>query len=122
MARSGEVYDFKAFGREIKKARERSQWTREQVAGILNLAPRYLLSIENNGQHPSLQVFYELVTLFDISVDQFFFPNKTVEKTTQRRQIEKLLDEVDEADLIIIHDTIKGIHKARAAKDEYALV
>lgn len=46
------------------------------------IAPRYLVSIENEGQHPSLQVFYELVTFFDISVDQFFFPDKVPDKSS----------------------------------------
>ena len=116
MAKEKEIYDFKAFGAAIKKAREDRQWTREQVAGMVNLAPRYLLSIENYGQHPSLQVFYELVTLFDISVDQFFFPQRPTEKSTQRRQLDKLLDEVHENDLVIISDTVKGILKAREAE------
>ncbi len=121
MVRSDKPYDFSEFGKEIKKARENRHWTREYVAGILDLAPRYLLSIENNGQHPSLQVFYELVTLFNVSVDQFFFPEEKTKKSTQRRQVEKLLDDVDEDDLIIVCETIKGICKARSAKDDRSL-
>ena len=35
-------------------------------------------------------IFYELVTRYDISVDQFFFPNKEVSKTTERRQLDSL--------------------------------
>ncbi len=42
------------------------------TAEVVDLAPRYVASIENSGQHPSLQSFYELVTLLDVSVDQFF--------------------------------------------------
>lgn len=80
---------------------------------MVNIAPRYLLSIENNGQHPSLQIFYELVTLFDISVDQFFYKNQTPKKSTQRRQIDKLLDLTEENDLIIVLETLHGIQKAR---------
>ena len=59
----------------------------------MHIAPRYIASIENSGQHPSLQIFYELVTRYDISVDQFFFPDKTAEKSTQRRQLDTLLIE-----------------------------
>ncbi|ADY55869.1 helix-turn-helix domain protein [Syntrophobotulus glycolicus DSM 8271] len=73
-------YDFKPFGQAIKKARENRGWTRERLAHLVDLAPRYIMSLENKGQHPSFQVFYELVTLFDISVDQFFFQNKDTEK------------------------------------------
>ena len=59
----------------------------------LNIAPRYLVAIENDGQHPSLQVLYDLVNLFELSVDQYFHPDKKPEKSTQRRQLEALLDE-----------------------------
>ena len=31
------------------------------------------MSIENKGQHPSFNLFFQLVTMFDISVDQFFY-------------------------------------------------
>jgi transcriptional regulator with XRE-family HTH domain len=99
------LYDFKAFGQSIKEARESKGWTREVLARKVNLAPRYIMSIENKGQHPSFQVFYELVTLFHISVDQFFFPDTGAEKTTRRRQLESQLDELEEADLIIIAAT-----------------
>ena len=71
MRNADDRYDFKAFGRAIKKAREDRGWTREVLAEMMDLAPRYIMSIENKGQHPSFQVFYELITLFDISVDQF---------------------------------------------------
>ena len=63
------VYDFKAFGQAIKKARRAAGYSRKRLGHELNLAPRYLVSIENEGQHPSLQVLYELCTFFDISVD-----------------------------------------------------
>ena len=91
-------YDFTAFGQAIKEARESRGWTRERLAQEIDLAPRYILSLENKGQHPSFQIFYELVTLFDISVDQFFFPHKDAEKTTRRRQLDSQLDELEEAD------------------------
>ena len=66
-------YDFKAFGQAIKEARKVKGLSRNELADQMNIAPRYIASIENSGQHPSLQIFYELVTLLDVSVDQFFF-------------------------------------------------
>lgn len=71
-------YDFKAFGQAIKEARKAKGISRNQLADKLNIAPRYIASIENSGQHLSLQIFYELVTFLDVSVDQFFFPNVDV--------------------------------------------
>jgi transcriptional regulator with XRE-family HTH domain len=72
MKRKVEKYDFKAFGQVIKAARKAKGISRNELADRMNIAPRYIASIENSGQHPSLQIFYELVTLLDVSVDQFF--------------------------------------------------
>lgn len=44
------VYDFKAFGQAIKKARRAAGYSRKRLGHELNLAPRYLVSIENEGQ------------------------------------------------------------------------
>ena len=117
MRKPTEVYDFKAFGQAIKTARKAKGYTRERLGKELDIATRYLVSIENEGQHPSLQVFYELVTFFDISVDQFFFPARTPDKTTQRRQLDELLNSVDETDLVIVTDTVKGIQNAKEARE-----
>ena len=108
-----EKFDFKAVGQAIKAAREGKGWTREHVAEMLDLAPRYIMSIENNGQHPSFQRFYELVTLFDISVDQYLFPDMPVKRNTRRRQLETLLDGMVESDLIVMTATAKGLQEAK---------
>jgi len=110
--------DFRAFGQAIKRARNDRKLTREQVGGMLGISPRYLVDIENEGQHPSLQVLFELVKLLDISVDQFFFPNTTTSKTTSsRRQLETMLDSMDEKDLIIMTGTAKAIHETKIAEE-----
>ena len=41
---------------------------------MIEIDPRYLTNIENKGQHPSLQVLYDLVSLLNVSVDEFFYP------------------------------------------------
>ncbi len=109
MKREVKKYDFKAFGQAIKAARKAKGISRNQLADQMHIAPRYIASIENSGQHPSLQIFYELVTLLDLSVDQFFFPNKETGKSTQRRQLESLLDEMSDKGLRIVTATAKEI-------------
>lgn len=113
MRNKDELYDFRAFGLAIKDARNKMKLTRDQVGGIIHIDPRYLTNIENKGQHPSLQVFYKLVTYFNISVDQFFYPEESSEKTTRRRQLEIALDSLDEKDLIIMESTAKGILESK---------
>ena len=114
MKRMVRLYDFKAFGQAIKTARTERGMSRKTVSDGMGISPRYLASIENTGQHPSLQIFYELVTLLDISVDQFFFPDKESEKNTQHRQLDALLDVMDNKGLQIVTATAKGIQEADA--------
>lgn len=113
MEKPMENCDFTALGQAIKKAREAKGWTREELAKILNLVPRYIQSLENEGQHPSLQVLYRIVTLFDISIDEYLFPNREISKSTLRRQIDSMIDTLDEKDLLIVEGTIRGICKAK---------
>ena len=113
MKREVARFDFKAFGQAIKAARKAKGISRNQLADKMNIAPRYIASIENSGQHPSLQIFYELVTLLDVSVDQFFFPDKETDKSTQRRQLETLLDSMDNKDLTVITATAKAIQEVK---------
>ena len=94
-----EKYDFKAFGEAIKEARKGRKESRKKVSDEMYISPRYLANIENKGQHPSLQILYELVTLLDVSVDQFFFPEREQEKSTRRRQLDTMLDGMSEKDL-----------------------
>ena len=102
-------YDFKAFGQAIKEARKAKGISRNQLADRLNIAPRYIASIENSGQHPSLQIFYEFVTFLGVSVDQFFFPNEETDKSTQRRQLDSLLAGISDKGLRIVTATAKEV-------------
>ena len=113
-------YDFKAFGQAIKEARKAKGISRNQLADRLNIAPRYIASIENSGQHPSLQIFYELVTFLDVSVDQFFFPNVETEKSTGRRQLDSLPADMSNRDLTIMTATAKVIQEAHS-KETFAV-
>lgn len=106
-------FDFKPIGMAIKKARESQGITREQLSEKIDYAPRHIQAIENEGQIPSLQLFIQLVTMFDISVDQYIFPNKKAEKSTARRQLDALLDTLSEKELLVVEATVIGLCKAK---------
>ena len=72
------------------------------------LSPRYLANIENKGQHPSLQIFFELMLRYNISVDQFLLERPTG-KNTQRRQLDALLDGMSNRGIQIVAATAKEI-------------
>ena len=72
-----------------------------------------MVHFENRGQHPSLNTFYKIVTLLDISVDQFFYPDKQNEESDCRQHIDRMLNTMDENELTIMEATAEGIQKAR---------
>ena len=83
-----EKYDFKAFGQAIKNARKERKESRKKVSDEMYISPRYLANIENNGQHPSLQIFFELML---------------------RRQLDALLDDMSDTGIRIVTATAKEI-------------
>ena len=108
-----EKYDFTPFGQALKAARNEKKESRNKVGNEMYLSPRYLANIENKGQHPSLQVFYDLVSLLNISVDEFFLPVSDLDKSTRRRQLEKQLDNLSDKDLVIMESVADGIIKSK---------
>ena len=73
-------FDFTPIGQAIKKARKAKGMTREQLARIVDYDPRHLQAIENEGQYPGMELFIQLITMFDVSVDEYIFPEKEVKK------------------------------------------
>lgn len=110
MAKRGSThYDFTAFGKAIKAARMAKKESRKDVSDAMNISPRYLTNIENRGQQPSLQIFYELVSRYNISVDQFFFGKSMNGKSAQRLQLELLLNEISDEGIQIVMATAKAV-------------
>ena len=118
MRKKEDKYDFRAFGLAIKETRMKQGLTREQVGTMIEIDPHYLTNIENKGQHPSLQVFYDLVSLLNVSVDEFFLPASDLEKSTRRRQLEKRLDNLSDKDLVIMESVADGIIKSKEVEDK----
>ena len=106
--------DFKPYGAAIKAGRTKQKESRNKAADALFISPCYLANIENKGQHPSVQVFLELVSRYHISVDQILYGNEAADKSTERRQFEILLDELTDAEIKILTATAQAILDARA--------
>ena len=93
MRKKEDKYDFRAFGLAIKEARMKK------------------------GQHPSLQVFYDLVHLLNVSADAFFLPASDLVKSTRRMQLERQLDNLSDKDLVIMESVADGILKSKKVED-----
>ena len=118
MRKKEDKYDFSAFGLAIKEARKKQGLTREQVGAMIEIDPRYLTNIENKGQHPSLQVLYDLVSLLNVSVDEFFLSSDSLAKSSRRRQLESKIDNFTDADLVIMESVADGIVKYKEMEDK----
>lgn len=121
MRKTEDKYDFRTFGLAIKAARMKQGLTREQVGAKIEIDPRYLTNIENKGQHPSLQVFYDLVTLLNVSVDEIFLPTSDKVKSTRRRQLEQQLDTFDDKDMVVMESVAAGIIKSKEVGEDQFL-
>ena len=117
MRKKEDRYDFRAFGLAIKEARMKQGLTREQVGAMIEIDPRYLTNIENKGQHPSLQVLYDLVSLLNVSVDEFFLPTDNMIKSSRRRQLEEKINQLTDTDLVIMESVIDGIMKYKRMEE-----
>ena len=111
-------FDFTPIGQAIKKARESRGITREQLSGIIGYAPRHIQAIENEGQYPSIELFIQLITMFDVSVDEYIFPNKEVKKSSVRRRLDAQLNRLDDKELFVIEATVSGLCKAKEETED----
>ena len=106
-------FDFIPIGQAIKKAREVRGMTREQLSEIIGYAPRHIQAIENEGKYPSIELFIQLIQMFDVSVDEYIFPDKEVKKSSVRRRLDAQLDKLDDKELSVIEATVNGLCKAK---------
>ena len=110
-------FDFTPIGQAIKKVRTAKGMTRDELARIVDYDPRHLQAIENEGQKPSLELFIQLVTMFNISVDEYIFPQKEVKKSSVRRRLDAQLDILDDRELSVIEATVNGLCKAKEPEE-----
>ena len=110
-------FDFMPIGQAIKKAREARGMTREQLSEIIGYAPGHIQAIENEGKYPSIELFIQLIQMFDVSVDEYIFPDKEVKKSSVRRRLDAQLDKLDDKELSVIEATVNGLCKAKEPEE-----
>lgn len=110
-------FDFCPLGQEIKRRREAKGWTQEYLAQLLDRTSHTVMYMENRGQYPSFHTFFQVVTLLEISVDQFFFPDKQNRESQRRKRVNALLDTLDERELSVIEATAEGLKYAREIEE-----
>ena len=108
-------FDFHDIGLEIKRKREAKGMTQEQLAYVIDRDPRTIMYHENDGQHPSLNAFYQMVTMFGISVDEYFYPEMGADEAAKKR-ISILLNSLSENELRLVEGIINAIIENRGTE------
>ena len=80
-------FDFHGLGAALKRAREEKGWTQAYVAELVDRDSRTIMNIENKGQYPSFDLFVKLITMFDVSVDQFIHADGGARSSSCRKHI-----------------------------------
>lgn len=86
-----------SFGSSYRRAREKREYSREQVAERAGISPRFLSAIENDLRKPSLNVLIRLVHAIGASFDEVLEPSEVSEEETSGR-IKRLITQCSQRD------------------------
>ncbi len=111
MPKAKDCPSFKTLGNDIKEARKALGLSRKDLAGKVNIDPRYLANIENSGNLPSIPILYELVKICKLPIERYFFPDAEDEGSEQRKRTNHKLSLCPEHFLPIIEGAIDGAIK-----------
>lgn len=75
-----------SFGSSLRRAREKREYTREQIAERAGISPRFVSAIENDRRKPSLDVLIRLVHAIGTSFDEVLAPQSIPEDYTADRR------------------------------------
>lgn len=96
------------FGNIVKRARENSRMTVEELAEKLNLTDRYIYKIESGEKLPSFKVLYQLVRTLSINPDSIFYP-ETQSKELEIEDLVRLLQGCDDEYIDVVKATAKAL-------------
>lgn len=77
----------KVFAKNLKELRKRNKMTQEQLAELVNVAPRHISFIETGRSFPSCELLERLCAVLHTSAFEFF---STEEELSQKELMQKL--------------------------------
>lgn len=110
-----ELNNIDRLGSILKVARKAKGLTREQLAEIINITPRYLMSIENENKKPSYNLLFRLVRELGISADTIFYPERDNNNSNQEDLI-RLISLCDSYAIDVATATVKALLKSKDTK------
>ena len=98
MARKAKNDSKDALGEVVQAGRAKMRLTRDELAELIDLSPRYLLSIENEKKKPSFNTLYTLIRTLGVRADDIFYPELAVDSDSVQRLV-SLLSQCDEREI-----------------------
>lgn len=115
------LFDYEGFGQAVKQAREARGWTQAYLAELVCRGDRTIINLENHGNeskdeeskapNPSFDTFVRLVTMFNISVDQFFHREGQPDDDCSRH-IDTLIHLLDKKERMVVEASVEATTKA----------
>lgn len=90
--------------------------TQEHLAYIVDPNSPTIMCHENDGQHPRLNIFHQMVTMFGISVDEYFCPDAETDGAANKR-INIQLNSLNANELRLADGIINTIIENRETED-----
>ena len=84
----------------------------------LGIEQPYYQRLERSGQYPSIELFLQLITMFDVSVDEHIHMEEKPKKSSIRRRLDAMLDQLDDKELSVVEATVNGLYKAKEQTEE----
>lgn len=108
---------FESFGSDLKMARKALGLSRQALADMIYIDPRYLANIELSGSIPSVPVLMQLIRICKLPAERYFNPGLLREETEQRQRVSHKLKLCPEKYLPIIEGAIDGAIKIGETED-----
>ena len=102
-------------GEIIKAAREKSDFTVEELTDRVGITERYLYRIENEGKIPKFEVLKKLVRELAIDANLIFYPEKP-SKDSEAEDLVRMLYNCDDRSMKIIRATVKAVLESQTEK------
>ena len=99
-----------SFGTALKNARKANRLTQAELAEKLDISLSYLKDLEYFRNLPSLELFVNVIEMFNLSADEVIHPDNNSSSTYQK--LDRLLHQCDESQLGIILATVEAVISA----------
>ena len=100
-----------SFGTALKNARKDNKLTQAELAEKLDISLSYLQDLEYFRSLPSVELFVNVIEMFNLSADDVIHPKSNQDNSTYKK-IDRLLHQCNDAQLNIILATAEAIISA----------